>query len=166
MGEAGTILNQIFEGVVQNPVLSGLSVLVLFALVQDFFVFRKLRRLLRGGDGKTLEGTINKLQERVAALEAHAKKATLAFENVDARLSDSIRGVSVKRFDPFQNAGGQQSFTAALLNEKGNGVVIAGIHARDGVRVYAKNVSKFKSERELSTEEKLAIEDAKKSLHI
>lgn len=164
MGEFGAFLNDAFGGIVSNPVLSGLCVLVLFALFQDFFLFRKLRRLLRGGDGKTLEGTINKLQERVNILEAHAAKATLAFDNVDARLADSVRGVSVKRFDPFQSAGGQQSFATALLNEKGNGVVIAGIHARDGVRVYAKNVSGFKSERELSEEEKLAIEDAKKKL--
>jgi hypothetical protein len=166
MGGADTMLHQIFQGIVQNPIVSGLGILVLLALVQNFFLWRKVTRLLRGGDGKTLEGTINTLREKVAVLETHAAKATLAFENVDARLAGSIRGVSVNRFDPFQNAGGQQSFAVALLNEKGNGTVIAGIHARDGVRVYAKNVSNFKSERELSAEEKLAIDDAKKKLTI
>lgn len=158
------VLHRLLEGASGNPIISGLAILVTFSLIQDFFLFRRLRRLVRGGDGKTLEGTITKLTDRVAALETHAVKAEAAFENVDARLSTTVRGVSVKRFDPFQNASGQQSFAAALLDEKGNGAVISGIHARDGVRVYAKSVTKFKSERELSEEEQDAIEDAQKKL--
>ena len=158
------VYHQVLAGLSGSPILSGLVILVAFSLIQDFFLFRRLRRLVRGGDGKSLEGTMKKLSERVAALETHAVKAEAAFENIDARLSTAVRGVSVKRFDPFQNAGGQQSFAAALLDEKGTGAVISGIHARDGVRVYAKSVSKFKSERELSDEERDAIEDAKKNL--
>jgi hypothetical protein len=76
-----------------------------------------------------------------------------------------VSGVSVKRFDPFQNAGGQQSFASALLNEKGDGVVLSGIHSRDGVRVYAKEVKKFASERELSEEETGAIAETKIKLN-
>ncbi|MBI3573673.1 DUF4446 family protein [Candidatus Kaiserbacteria bacterium] len=148
-----------------NPVLSGLAILILLAFIQNFLLLRRLRKLVRGGDGKSLEGTINKLGERMGALEAHAVKAEKAFDNLDTRLSTSVRGVSVKRFDPFKNAGGQQSFATALLNEKGHGVVLSGIHSRDGVRVYAKDVANFKSERELSEEERDAIEDAKKKLN-
>lgn len=158
------VLHRIVEGASGNPIVSGLAILVIFSLLQDFVLFRRLRRLVRGGDGKSLEGTIGKLNERVSALEAHAVKSEAAFENVDARLSTAVRGVSVKRFDPFQNAGGQQSFATALLDEKGTGVVVSGIHARDGVRVYAKSVSGFKSERELSEEEQDAIDAAKKKL--
>jgi Protein of unknown function (DUF4446) len=158
------VYHQVLSGLSSNPILSGLAILVLFSLIQDFVLFRRLRRMVRGGDGRSLEGTIRKLNDRVAALETHAVKAEAAFENVDARLSKTVRGVSVKRFDPFQNASGQQSFATALLNEEGGGVVLSGIHARDGVRVYAKSVSHFKSERELSEEEQGAIEEAKKNL--
>jgi hypothetical protein len=147
-----------------NPILSGLAILIIFALVQDFFLFRRLRRLVRGGDGKTLEGTIRKLQERVSFLESHAVKSEKGFENLDQRLSTSVRSVAMKRFDPFAGAGGQQSFATAYLNEKGDGVIISGIHSRDGVRVYAKEISNFKSERELSEEERGAVEEAKKKL--
>ena len=107
---------------------------------------------------------IKKLKNRVAILEMRTKKAEAALENVNARLATAIRGHSVERFDPFQNAGGQQSFSAALVTERGDGVVISGIHARDGVRVYAKPVSKFSSERELSEDEQRAIAEAKKKL--
>ena len=157
---AHTALAQIFG----NPILSGLAVLVLFSLIQDFVLFRRLRGLMRGGDGKSLEGTITKLNERVIALETHAKKAEIAFENLDTRLGSAVRGVAVERFDPFRNAGGQQRFATAFLDEQGDGVVFSGIHSRDGVHVYSKKVSRFHSERELSEEEKRAIDEAKKKL--
>ncbi len=166
MENADAIFRIVLHAAGDNPVLSGLTILVLFSLIQDFVLFRKLRRLLRGGDGKSLEGTIRGLQDRVALLETHAVKATAAFDNIDARLQKSIRGVSVKRFDPFQGGGGQQSFAAALVNESGDGAVISGIHARDGVRVYTKAVKGFSSERELSDEEKTAIADARESLKL
>jgi hypothetical protein len=91
-------------------------------------------------------------------------KSEKGFENLDQRLSTSVRSVAMKRFDPFAGAGGQQSFATAYLNEKGDGVIISGIHSRDGVRVYAKEISNFKSERELSEEERGAVEEAKKKL--
>lgn len=151
--------------VVRNDlILSGLAVLVLFSFIRTFFLSHRLTRLMRGGDGKTLEGTIKKLQERVNALETHAETVERALENVDGRLQTSLRGVSVERFDPFHNAGGQQSFATALLNEQGNGVVLSGIHSRDGVRVYAKEVATFTSERELSEEESRAIKAAGKQI--
>lgn len=151
--------------VVRNDlILSGLAVLVLFSFIRTFFLSRRLTRLMRGGDGKTLEDTIKKLHERVSALEGHAETVERALENVDERLQTSLRGVAVERFDPFQNAGGQQSFATALLNEHGDGVVFSGIHSRDGVRVYAKEVATFTSERELSEEESRAIAGAKNTL--
>ncbi len=152
------------EAVQGNPVISGLTVLVLWALIQDLFLFRRLRRLVRGGDGKTLEGTIRTLQERVIALEEHARKSNILFTELNIRVSKSIRGVSVKKFDPFEGNGGQQSFVVAFVDEKGSGAVISGIHARDGVRVYAKAVEKFSSDRALSEEEKTAVLDARQNI--
>jgi hypothetical protein len=107
---------------------------------------------------------IKKLKDRVAALEKHAKTSEAALENLDARLQGAVRGVSIERFDPYQGAGGQQSFASAFVNERGDGIVVSGIHSRDGVRVYAKPVAAFKSERELSEEESRAIESARKKL--
>ena len=152
------------SGLASNPILSGLAILVIYTLLQDFFLFRRLRRLVRGGDGKSLEGTIRKLDERVQSLESMAVKMSSEVAAMDARVSRSVQAVSVIRFDPFQNASGQQSFASALVSEKGNGVVLSGIHARDGVRVYAKPVRSFQSVRELSEEERDAIDEARSEL--
>lgn len=153
-----------FSLISQNPLTVGVAVLALLALALNIYLSMRLDRLLKGGNGKSLESTIRMLHEKVEKLEAHATATTATLQNHNGRLMRAIQGVSVKRFDPFQNAGGQQSFAAALLNEKGNGVVISGIHARDGVRVYAKEVAGFKSERELSNEETTAIEEGKSNL--
>jgi len=147
-----------------EPILSGLVVLIIYFFIRTFFLSRRITRLTKGGDGKSLEGTIKALCERVSALEAHAKTAETALENLDDRMRGAVRGIATERFDPFGNAGGQQSFTTALLNEKGDGVVVSGIHVRDGVRVYAKEIAGLTSKHELSEEEKQAIKKAKASL--
>ncbi len=138
----------------------GIFSFVLIAIV--LWLAYRLDVLTRGGNGKSLESTITTLASRIQKLETHAGAATEGLKNHEIRIRRAVSGVSVKRFDPFQNAGGQQSFSTALLNETGDGVVISGIHARDGVRVYAKEVKNFSSERELSEEERLSILDAKK----
>jgi hypothetical protein len=150
---------------VQTNILLDLTlILLLVTLCATFLLSRRVSQLTAGTTGASLEGTILKLNERVATMEKHAHTTEEALNNIDARLQRTIRGVSVRRYDPFENAGGQQSFTSALIDEQGDGIVISGIHARDSVRVYAKEVHQFGSDRELSEDERAAIVDAKKRL--
>lgn len=107
---------------------------------------------------------IRKLTARADTLEKRIADAEQKLANLNRRMAGAVRGVAVERFDPFQGSGGQQSFSTALVTEEGSGVVVSGIHSRDSVRVYAKPVIKFSSERELSEDEKRAIEGAKKKL--
>lgn len=152
------------QNISSAPLTTGLVVLTLLLFVSVILLTLRLNQLTRGSDGKTLEGTITSLVGRVDALESYARKNQQAVKNIDGRVTRAIQGVSVKRFDPFQQQGGQQSFSTALLNEKGDGVVISGIHARDQVRIYAKDVTNFTSERELSEEEARAISEVKNDL--
>ncbi|XKT74184.1 MAG: DUF4446 family protein [Patescibacteria group bacterium UBA2163] len=154
-----------FLYVVQNkPVLLALSIIGIVLLICVIFLNIRINRLTKGKSGTSLEDIIVSLETRVGQLESHAQTTERALENVDGRLAHSVRGVALTHFDPFQNAGGQQSFVAALVNEGGNGIVLSGIHSRDGVRVYAKEVKTFTSERELSDEENQVIKQARQSL--
>lgn len=159
-----TFLTVIAARLSADPLTVILCAILIVLLVQVLLLSRRLAHLTRGTDGGSLEEVIKKLAKDVETLHMHAQTSETALNNLDERLATSVRAVSVRRFDPFQNSGGQQSFAAALLNESGDGVVISGIHARDSVRVYAKDVQNFVSERELSEDEALAIEDAKKRL--
>ena len=76
-------------------------------------------------------------------------------------LEKSIVRVKVKRFNPYDDTGGDQSFTVVLLDEKGTGVVITSLHARSGTRIFAKDISLGKSGKyKLSEEEERIVSEA------
>ncbi len=61
---------------------------------------------------------------------------------------------SIARYNPYNDTGGDQSFSFALLDGKLNGILITSLHSRAGTRVYSKIISQGKSDLELSKEEK------------
>ena len=87
------------------------------------------------------------LRQEVAALKA---------ENAQA-----LRHVAVIRYDAFTDTGGQLSWSMALLDDSGSGVVLSAIQGRNDSRTYAKNVAGWASETQLSPEEEDAITNAR-----
>lgn len=72
-----------------------------------------------------------------------------------------IQKVELLRFNPYNDTGGDQSFTVCLLDSQGSGVVVTSLHARSGTRVFGKGVKLGKSSRyQLSKEEELVIKKA------
>ncbi|NHC46327.1 DUF4446 family protein [Motilibacter aurantiacus] len=91
-----------------------------------------------------------RLRQEVAATRAEAERAR-------AELRDSLRHVAVVRYDAFGDMGGRLSFSAALLDESGDGLVLTSINGRSETRTYAKGVKSGRSEQSLSPEEEQAI---------
>ena len=71
--------------------------------------------------------------------------------------SEALRHLSVVRYDAFGDMGGHLSWSAALLDDGGNGIVLTSIHGRSESRTYAKNVAQWSSDQTLSPEEDEAI---------
>ena len=100
-------------------------------------------------------------------LEGHARslqrlEAAIRQLSADDRgIAESIRGavqrVALLRYDAFEDVGGRLSFSCALLNERGDGVVMTSINGRQDTRVYAKPVHGGTSDHNLSEEEEQAI---------
>jgi hypothetical protein len=86
------------------------------------------------------------LRQEVAALRAEAAGA--------------LRHLAVVRYDAFDDMGGQLSWSLALLDDSGDGVVLTSIHGRSDSRTYAKSVASWRSEQQLSPEEQDAIASA------
>ena len=97
------------------------------------------------------------LEEKIRKLEAELK--TLKEKN-----RFSVQKIGIIRFNPFSGVGGDQSFSAALLDENNNGIVITSLFTQDGNRVYGKPIEKGISSYVLSDEEKRAIEKAFKKI--
>jgi hypothetical protein len=62
------------------------------------------------------------------------------------------------RFNPFEDAGSNQSFAIGLLNEQGDGVVVSSLYARERMSVFAKPIQQHNSSHELTTEEYSVIQ--------
>ncbi len=72
-----------------------------------------------------------------------------------------IQRVYLNRYNPYDETGGDQSFSIALLDNRGTGVVVTSLHARSGTRVFAKPVTGGKSGKyQFSKEEELVIKKA------
>ncbi len=72
----------------------------------------------------------------------------------------TVQRTGLVRYDAFDDMGGHLSFSAALLDGQGNGLVITSINGRQDTRCYAKPVEGWTSTHNLSEEEELAIQRA------
>ncbi len=73
----------------------------------------------------------------------------------------ALRDVAIVRYDALQEMSGQLSFSLALLNSAGDGVVLSSINGRAETRTYAKAVRAGKAAQELSPEEARAVQIAR-----
>jgi Protein of unknown function (DUF4446) len=73
------------------------------------------------------------------------------------RVSSAVRTVGFARYDAFPDVGGQLSFSTALLDEAGDGVVLTTINGRTNSRSYAKAIKGGSSSYQLSDDERAAI---------
>ena len=80
---------------------------------------------------------------------------------VETRGLEYIQRVGLLRFNPYDDTGGNISFTVCLLDHQGSGIVITSLHARSGTRVFGKEILSGKAKnQELSKEEELVIKKA------
>ncbi|MFA6552412.1 MAG: DUF4446 family protein [Candidatus Paceibacterota bacterium] len=139
-----------------------LSILFLLAVLVIHLEIR-LSRLLKGKDAKTLEDTIISLEKETKKLKDEKNEIENYLKTVEVRLKKSIQSVETVRFNPFNGIGENcgQSFATAIMNERGDGVVLSSIHLRDQTRVFSKPIVTFGSGYELTAEEKEAIGKAR-----
>jgi hypothetical protein len=140
----------------------GLGLLLLLALR-----LRRMRRqyvvLQQGGDGESFLDAVTRQSGQVVQLRAEVADLSADVQRARVDLSDAIRHVAVVRYDAFNDMGGRMSFSAALLDDSGDGVVISSINGRTETRTYAKGVKGGTSEAELSPEEVQVIGYARAS---
>ena len=114
----------------------------------------------RGPLGGALRGVLARQARAIQRLE----QAVATLYETDSRQKDLIEGavrrVGLIRYDAFEDVGGRLSFSCALLDERGNGVVVTSINGRQDTRVYAKPITEGKSSYNLSVEEEEAIRQA------
>jgi hypothetical protein len=133
---------------------------VLLALLAHLRL-RRLRRdysVLQADDGReSFVSAAARQVEVVARLRAELVAVERRLRELRLDVAGALRHVAVVRYDAFRDMGGRMSFSAALLDDAGDGLVITAIHGRSETRSYAKGVKAGDSNQQLSPEERQAI---------
>jgi hypothetical protein len=117
------------------------------SLVLSVTVFRTLLRRRRGLAASPLPTDVAGLRAEVERLRAEA--------------SGALRHPAVVRYDAFGDMGGRLSWSLALVDDDGDGVVLTSIHGRSDARSYAKSIAGWSGEQPLSPEEEAAVAQAR-----
>jgi hypothetical protein len=115
-------------------------------------------RLARGGAGGGLEEILDRHLDRMDETAARVTDLDALCHEIEETLQHAIQRVGIVRFNPFSDTGGDQSFSIALLDGAGDGLVLSSLFGRSETRVFAKPVQRGQSKYQLTTEEQEAIQ--------
>jgi len=126
------------------------------------YLIKSIRFLIKDAE----KGNLISLLEKVLREEKIHKHAIRELSTEIKRLEEEaivhIQKVGIVRFNPFQELGGEHSFSIALLDGNNDGIIFTGLHARERTRIYVKLIKKSKSELDLSEDEKKVLNQALK----
>jgi len=120
----------------------------------------RLAALTRGDDGTSLADVLEAHLDKVYAVARRQGALDSRAAALEERARHSVQGISLVRFNNFDDTGGNQSFALALTDPEANGVVLSSLHARNQTRVYGKAVNRGVAEGALSEEESTALREA------
>lgn len=147
------------------------GVIALVALVIAVLLAFRTNRMktqysvLSAADGRAsfVEVVARKAQE-VEGLREDVARLADELRSTQRELQMAVRHIGVVRYDAFGDMGGRMSFSAALIDDHGNGFVLTSVHARSESRSYIKQLRGGMAEVNLSPEESAAVADAVASI--
>jgi hypothetical protein len=128
-----------------------------------YLALRRVRQsqlvLLGGGKSDLVDFAVS-LQGRVDDLNRSVDEIATGLGRIDRRVDDTVSKTAIVRYDAYDNSGGHQSASVALLDSARTGVVLSAIQGRDYARIYVKEIDRGRASVALSPEELEAVERA------
>ena len=121
---------------------------------------RDSQRSLLGGGRRDLVDFAVSLQGRVDDLNSAVDEVAAGLARVDRRVDGTVTNTAIVRYDAYEDTGGHQSASLALLDSARTGVVVTAIQGRDYARIYMKELDRGRASVALSPEEQEAVERA------
>ena len=121
---------------------------------------RDAQRMLIGGGRKDLVEFAVSLQGRIDDLHRAVDEIASGLARVDRRVDTSVTNTAIVRYDAYEDTGGHQSASLALLDAARTGIVVTAIQGRDYARIYMKELERGKPSVALSPEEQEAVDRA------
>jgi hypothetical protein len=144
----------------------GAGVLAVAALVFAGVVWSRLRAIreaqqaLLGRGSADLVDFAVALQGRIDETYRKLDELHGGLAQIDRRIDGVVSRVAVVRYDAYENTGGHQSASVALLDASRTGIVLTAIQGRDYARIYVKEMDEGRSPVALSPEEQEAVDRA------
>lgn len=142
------------------------AVVAVIGLTIALVLHLRLRRVraaqltLQGSGGGDLVDFAVSLQGRVDGLHRALDEVTASLGRLERRLDSTVSRLAVVRYDAYEQTGGHQSASVALLDASRSGVVLSAIQGRDYARIYVKELDGGRAAISLSPEEQEAVERA------
>ena len=121
---------------------------------------REAQRMLLGGGRRDLVDFAVSLQGRIDDLHRAVDEVAAALARVDRRVDGTVMNTSIVRYDAYEDTGGHQSASLAMLDSARSGIVVTAIQGRDYARIYMKELERGRASVALSPEEQEAVDRA------
>jgi hypothetical protein len=121
---------------------------------------REGQKLLLAGGRKDIVDFAVSLQGRIDDLHGAVDEVAAGLSRIDRRVDGSLLNTSIVRYDAYEDTGGHQSASVAMLDAGRTGLVITAIQGRDYARIYMKELDQGRASVALSPEEQEAVDRA------
>jgi Protein of unknown function (DUF4446) len=142
-------------------VVAAAAVVLAFVSLSRVQAVHRSQEVLLGGNAKAdvVEFAVS-LQARIDDLHRAVDEVAAALARVDRRVDGALSRSALIRYDAYEDTGGHQSASMAILDSARSGIVLTAIQGRDYARVYVKSLDRGRTPIALSPEEQKAVERA------
>jgi hypothetical protein len=142
---------------------AAVAVVALLLLLACWLTLRRVRRaqnvLIGDGTNDLVDFAVS-LQARIDDLHRAVDGIGVGLDRLDGRVDATVSKTAIVRYDAYENSGGHQSASVAMLDASRSGVVLSAIQGRDYARIYVKELDRGRASVALSPEEQEAVERA------
>lgn len=130
--------------------------------VWGWLYVRRLSRLQAQLGEKTVVERLEECLAQLGELSGKSEELRQELDRTLLRQRAALRHVGLVRYNAYEDAGGQISFSLALIDDHQSGAVLSGIAGRSDFRAYCKRIDHGRSNVPLSPEEQEALARATK----
>jgi hypothetical protein len=142
-------------------ILAGLALILAgFCVWQILSINRLKKAFFAGKSALSLESIIYSLQQELQNSRHQEEALNRALAELKDKVAFAVQKVGLVRFNPFNDGGGNFSFSLTLLDEHNTGIIITSMYGREQNRIYTKKIDQGKCENKLTEEEEQAVQKA------
>ena len=105
---------------------------------------------------------LGEIDKELDKIKIFRSETDINIKNINKNLLN-VNEIKIHKYNPYADmgVGGNQSFSAGIINKNGNGIILTSLYSREKSRVLIKEIENLNPKQELSPEEKKVLEEYK-----